>query len=116
MSRIPRSSIKRVSWIIGPDGESELVDINSSGGWVEMADNKEQQVLQLTVTDTQPTAQRAHITNTPTSCKPMQLRTRPRSRKEHKRLIQQEEGVVGKDSGSRMAWSYDKIMKCCGRF
>jgi len=125
------TKVKSVSWIIGPDGESKSVDVNSSGGWAETDDDQTRPVLQLSVTDTQPgaqpvaaaattaatTAYSTHPTLTPSSCKPMQLRPRSRVREERERMLRQEEkGGAGAGSGTRMAWSYDKIMECCGRF
>lgn len=104
------SVIKRVSWIIGPDGESESVEVNSSGGWAEMDDGHTRPVLQLTVTDAQPAAQHTHSTPPP-SCKPMQLRPRPRSGKQ-----EGGRGVKNEAAGVKIAWSYDRIMECCGRF
>ena len=118
------TKVKSVSWIIGPDGESKLVDVKSSGGWAEMDEDQTRPVLQLSVTDTQPGAQpvaaaaySTHPTTNPSSCKPMQLRPRPHVREERERLLRQKEkGGAGAGSGTRMAWSYDKIMECCGRF
>lgn len=71
-------------------------------------DGSTRQTLQLTVTDTQPFP---HFTTTPSSSKPMQLRPRPRSRK-------QEGGKVSKSDHAcaKIAWTYDMIMECCGRF
>ena len=106
------SAIKRVSWIIGPDGESKSVEVNLSGGWAEMDDGHTRPVLQLAVSDTQPSAQHStHPPPTISSCKPMQLRPRPRSGKQEERKNAKSGEVC-----SKMAWTYDKIMECCGRF
>lgn len=75
-----------------------------------MDDGHTRPVLQLTVTETQPVAQHTHSISIP-SCKPMQLRPR-------QCLGKQEGKVRGKseETGVKMAWSYDRIMECCGRF
>lgn len=106
------NKIKRVAWVLGPDGNSEALDVNSDSDWIDFPDGTSRPVLNVTVTKKQPAPQ-------PQLPKPpIRLRPRPTSRAERERLLKQEEKGGTKESGNvaQSAWSYNQIMECCGRF
>jgi len=104
------NKIKRVAWVLGPDGTGEAIDVNSDSGRIDLPDGTSRPVLN--VTEEQPAPQPQLFKS------PIQLRPRPTSRAERERLLKQEEKGGTKDSGNgaRLAWSYNQIMECCGRF